>query len=640
MIKIDDDLRAKILAEYRHGLEANRSKNSHFMSQKDIYSTKRNDELLRSQIFRSCARTMQATCIINEPEAIWEDEDALFQMEARNFSDMYKTDYTNQHWDFDRYIWLEDVCKYGKSVTLFTGWDKKKNVPTVQRIDPRFVYPYNDGSLLVEDYPFFGFDRIITRYQLEKLPVAMNKEFKEMITHHYDVYVEGLKTEDAFLRSICTCYSPITGHFTIHYHYTYIYDEETKEDKLYLVLMLADQILDIYDVPWTNNRIPIAVWGFAYDAPDWWGISLCDIIEDGHRTEQLLLNLYKIKVTREAMWGNIFIDEQIFMNNINTLKNQSIKNRWYPVKMRDITKPISSMVFELPQTQISQDLYNSLWMIKNKALAESFTNATAQGLGLSGNSDPNTATASKIQKINANMITSLQNQILAYGSKDFAQLYMDFMLYYWRDSSKKVIRRTNNWLSGTYKKITKKDIAGNFSIMLVDPILRDIIYEEKKTAYMEQYNMIANDPKTPQFLLNNIRRAVAYYNWLDESEIDSVTELNPEEYQCKMDVLLLNRDIDIYIPANANVQMRLRYYNKAEDTSAKDKAIRALQYMIAQGLGTQDLSMAAQPKVTDFQMAGEKWLETPTVNTDLNMATTDNLNVSWMQKLDVSNGVG
>lgn len=104
MIKIDDDLRAKILAEYRHGLEANRSKNSHFMSQRDIYSTKRNDELLRSQIFRSCARTMQATCIINEPEAIWEDEDALFQMEARNFSDMYKTDYTNQHWDFDRYI--------------------------------------------------------------------------------------------------------------------------------------------------------------------------------------------------------------------------------------------------------------------------------------------------------------------------------------------------------------------------------------------------------------------------------------------------------------------------------------------------------------------------------------------------------
>jgi hypothetical protein len=43
------------------------------------------------------------------------------------------------------------------------------------------VYPYNDGSLLVKDYPFFGFDRVVTRKQLEELPVSANKEFKEQI---------------------------------------------------------------------------------------------------------------------------------------------------------------------------------------------------------------------------------------------------------------------------------------------------------------------------------------------------------------------------------------------------------------------------------------------------------------------------
>lgn len=160
------------------------------MSQKDIYSTKRNDELLRSQIFWSVSRTMQATCIINEPDVSWEDENVLYQMNARNFTDMYKTDYVNEHWDFDRYMGLEDVCKYGKAVFLFSGYDKKKNVPIVQRIDPRFVYPYNDGSLLVKDYPFFGFDRVVTRYQLEQLPVSANKEFKEMILGNYDVYID------------------------------------------------------------------------------------------------------------------------------------------------------------------------------------------------------------------------------------------------------------------------------------------------------------------------------------------------------------------------------------------------------------------------------------------------------------------
>lgn len=655
MLKLTDELYQKIIWEYRHGFEANRSKNSHFMSQKDIYSTKRNDELLRSQIFWSVSRTMQATCIINEPAVSWEDENVLYQMEARNFTDMFKTDYTNEHWDFDRYMWLEDVCKYWKAVFLFSGYDDKKNVPTVQRIDPRFVYPYNDWSLLVEDYPFFGFDRVVTRCELEQLPVAANKEYKEQILHDYDTYINGLETEDAFLRSVCTCYNSTTGHYTIHYHYTYVYDKEKNENVLYLVLMLWDHILDIYDVPETDNLIPVAVYGFAYEASDWWGISLCDIIEDWHRTEQLLLNLYKIKVTREAMWGNIFIDEQVFMNNINTLKNQSIKNRWFPVKMRDMTKPISSMVYELPQSQISSDLYNSLSMIKNKALAESFTNATAQWLGLSSNSDPNTATASKIQKINANMITSLQNQILSYWTREFAELYRAYMLYHWRNSKKKVIRRVNNWLSWTYKKVTKKDIKGDFSIMVVDPILKDIIYQEKKGAYIEQYNMLVNNPETPPFLLTNIQRAIAYYNWLDESEIDSIVPLDPEEYQCKMDVLLLNQDMSIYIPQSANIQMRLRYYNRAEDTDAKFRAIQALQYMVTQWLGTSEMNMAQQTKVTDFKTAWEN--NDPLTN--INFWTVDNvnsgtgtseashtrgkwdsLNVWWMQNLNVSNGVG
>ena len=657
MVKLTEELRQKILWEYRHGYEANRSKNSLFMSQKDIYSTKRNDELLRSQIFWSVSRTMQATCIINEPDVSWEDENVLYQMEARNFTDMYKTDYANENWGFDRYMWLEDVCKYWKAVFLFSGYDNKKNVPTIQRIDPRFVYPYNDGSLLVKDYPFFGFDRVITYKQLEELPVSANKEFKEQIMWNYDTYINGLETEDAFLRNICTCYNAKTGHYTIHYHYTYIYNEDTKENELYLVLMLCDQILDIYDVPETDNVIPIAVYGFAYDAQDWWGTSLVNIIEDWHRTEQLLLNLYKIKVTREAMWGNIFIDEQVFMNNVNTLKNQSIKNRWFPVKMRDMTKPISSMVYELPQTQISSDLYNSLWMIKNKALAESFTNATAQWLGLSSNSDPNTATASKIQKINANMITSLQNQILSYWTKDFAELYRDFMLYHWRNSSKKVIRRVNNGLSWTYKKVSKRDIKGDFSIMIVDPILKDIIYQEKKAAYMEQYNMLVSDPKTPPFLLNNIRRAIAYYNWLDESEIDSITEMSPEDYQCKMDVLLLNQNVSIYIPQNANIQMRLWYYNRAEDTDAKFRAIQALQYMVQQWLGTEEWNMAAQPKVTDFKEAWENNNPLTNINYDTvnnldswtgmsegsranRSSKGDSLNVSWMQNINTSNGIG
>jgi hypothetical protein len=49
-------------------------------------------------------------------------------------------------------------------------------------------------------------------------------------------------------------------------------------------------------------------------------------------------------------------------------------------------------------------------------------------------------------------------------------------------------------------------------------------------------------------------------------------------------VLLLNQNEEIFIPVNCNVEKRLWYYNKAEDTPAKMKAIQALQYMMTNQL--------------------------------------------------------
>jgi len=576
-INLTDELYQRILNEYISWMEANRSKNELFKSQMDIYWSKKDSELLRSNLFWAIMRTIQWTCIINEPDVSWEDQDALYLKEARNFTNMFKYDYIFNKWDFDKYIWIEDVCKYGKFVQLFAWYDKKKNIPIIQRIDPRFVYPYNEWWILVKDYPYFWFDRILHESELNKIWVS--KQRLEVIRNNFDSFVKAWRVDSSAFRNI-TFYDDKTWDVTLHYHYT-------KIDWLYyLVLMIWWVIIDIKDIPETEwKRIPIAVTWFAYDASDWWWISLCDIVEDSHRTEQLLLNLYKIKVTREATWWNIFIDEEVFLKNKNTLKNQSIKNRWYPVKMRDLTKPISSMVYELPQTQVSTDIYQSMELVKNKAMSESFANATAQWLWLSTNSNPGTATLSKIQKMNASMMTTLQNQILSYWSWEFATLYQDFITYRWDNNSEKIAKRINNSITWTYKKVKKSDIKGNFNILIENSLLKEIEFSEKKNVYQEQYNMLVNDPKTPSFLLNTIRKAINYYSWLDETEIDWINEFNLEEYQCKQDILLLNDNKNIYIPVDCDIQMRLWYYSKAKDTNAKNNAIKAIQFMIAQNLG-------------------------------------------------------
>ena len=146
-IQLTDKLRKKIMWEYAHWLDANRSKNALFESQQDLFATKKNDELPKSNIFWSIKRTIQATCIINEPDVSWEDTDHIFQQEARNFSKMFRFDYLNNSWDFDKYIWIDDVCKYWKFIQLFCWWDKDNKVPIIERIDPRFVYPFNHTLL-------------------------------------------------------------------------------------------------------------------------------------------------------------------------------------------------------------------------------------------------------------------------------------------------------------------------------------------------------------------------------------------------------------------------------------------------------------------------------------------------------------
>jgi hypothetical protein len=79
--------------------------------------------------------------------------------------------------------------------------------------------------------------------------------------------------------------------------------------------------------------------------------------------------------------------------------------------------------------------------------------------------------------------------------------------------------------------------------------------------------------------------------------------------------------------------------------------------MVQQGLGTEQMNMAAQPKVTDFKMAWENNNPLTNINYDsvnnlesgtgfsewsrANWSTQwEKLPVSWMQSLDVSNGIG
>lgn len=46
----------------------------------------------------------------------------------------------------------------------------------------------------MKDYPFFGFDRVISKEEMEELHVA--NKFKDWVMTHYDEYIESIKETD------------------------------------------------------------------------------------------------------------------------------------------------------------------------------------------------------------------------------------------------------------------------------------------------------------------------------------------------------------------------------------------------------------------------------------------------------------
>jgi hypothetical protein len=58
--------------------------------------------------------------------------------------------------------------------------------------------------LLVKDYPFFGFDRVVTKEQLGELKVA--NPWKDRVMRNYDEYIQSIKNTDSWYRDINTFY--------------------------------------------------------------------------------------------------------------------------------------------------------------------------------------------------------------------------------------------------------------------------------------------------------------------------------------------------------------------------------------------------------------------------------------------------
>ena len=124
-----------------------------------------------------------------------------------------------------------------------------------------------------------------------------------------------------------------------------------------------------------------------------------------------------------------------------------------------------------------------------------------------------------------------------------------------------------------------------------------------------------------------------------------------EEYQCKQDVLLLNQDVSIYIPVTANIQKRLWYYNKAEDTDAarelntymwklyEQKKFKPLNILVVGAGGSYPAAVFAKHSIHDEMRTPNVEALTPQAAIRMLTQFDHIINCDWKPKYDLVIGI-
>jgi N-acetylglucosamine-6-phosphate deacetylase len=101
--------------------------------------------------------------------------------------------------------------------------------------------------------------------------------------------------------------------------------------------------------------------------------------------------------------------------------------------------------------------------------------------------------------------------------------------------------------------------------------------------------ILSADPNTPPTTLRNIKLLIAQKELLTVDEIDMIT-YSPEIDKTLEEVELLSNDIDVeFADTNVDWFLKIWIYQQAQDTPAKERALRACHMMYQQS-GMQQIS--------------------------------------------------
>lgn len=614
---MEDKLKSKVQSEYAQGFEHVRDERER---KRDILEKVLPQNLpdgqVRVNLLWKNIQLENSLFLTDDVNVDFVAEDGVLANElVRNASKAMKHD--NE--DMDLYEMREDIVNYnalyGLAVTAVLGWCDDEVQPVSDTIDPLSVIP-DPKNWRGSKMRWIGFERRVMEDSLDPEIFGRLSELSDFASGEMrlnDVAYNNAnrtinQTEQDGLVDIY-------DHFTIYDGKKWLTTWANNRDKLIRCVEIEPLTAAEKSKP-DKVKFPVQLHRRKVKLNSFFGVSIADEIMQFQDAVSVLTNLQLIQARIAALGPDKFIDQNLGLDAA-TLGKRLPWGRIIPVNTQG--QAIGQSFF----TDINPNPSQFPSQMKNElnSLAEQNTGAGAIAFGQSFGGDQ---TKAEIQTLQQN-----SNQLLAYvasnylrGQKEYWEAhYRAYCLYMGKKQKKRVSLFENG--SAYVASLSRNDFVtdGKVSVYVTSKAQENAKKDKTFAKLVSISNLYIGNMKRG-YAMNSFLRKLGDALGIENFDPSKFIQESPEEMQARMNLELINRNIEPEMPEpGEDVETYLQISKEAVDTPAKSNYLQKLSQLLIQTRG-QSLDEVGTPDATNSAMAMNMvtWSEAKKVPSTSNIA--------------------
>lgn len=563
-----------------------------------------------NRLLFSVMQTLQSLYNMDEPSVSFSVEGLWFDEMEDNINMTAKSDFHKMKLAEKKDAARWNMFFYGPSIEVFDGYDLNRKLPTYRIMSPMTWICDVDRNINT-GYRYHGFELEMDVSELTE--ASWYERIKELMEAEINTLVERAKKAGRDTRQLAS-----TTRITKLGMYQAF---EEFNGRKYLVSLgngrsMITRCVEI--LPVTNEEkvdpsvvpSPVIVDRWMDYEFDPWGICLPDILEDKQAALQLFANLERLRAEYATWWQFFFYDPAI-IKDIGALEKQWLGPKYIPVTTLKNGTPLQWH----KQEGVTQDSSYIQQALKNQLFLD--LGMDQRSLWSAGTGD--------ITKGENDTIQSNANLRQIYGIKRYLRGQVKFWEFWYRShveflKGKKKLQGKNELGIKEYYEFSPEQLITyeNVTVCVESSIEAEQKAAKERTMYMAMYWQIIADPTKPIVSKKFAERKLLKLNGMARKEIDVICPYTADELDAMQWLELINREEmppEIDDLEGEDHMTYVVYYQRAMNTSAKAKAIRARleaykasgQWQRAMAAPTQAPDKQMQWQITNQMMAENSW---------------------------------